>query len=151
MVMFVSINRNNMTEVQELVALISKAERGYTKLLNRSFQQAGHNLSREQFELLRILWEEDHVNQQTISRRLQKDKYNVTKLLNTLQKRGYVQRTMDNRDRRNNFVILTPEGSEARKALERIEADLHSDLIFAINPQELKNGNWLLRKFADVL
>ena len=77
-----------MTEVSELVALLSKAERGYTKVLNRSFQNAGYDLSREQYELLEVLWERDHVNQQNISKRLQKDKYNVTKLLNTLQKRG---------------------------------------------------------------
>lgn len=34
-----------MTEVSELVALLSKAERGYTKVLNRSFQNAGYDLS----------------------------------------------------------------------------------------------------------
>ena len=96
-----------MTEVSELVALLSKAERGYTKVLNRSFQNAGYDLSREQYELLEVLWEQDHVNQQNISKRLQKDKYNVTKLLNTLQKRGYVQRKMDKDDKRSNFVVLT--------------------------------------------
>ena len=56
-----------MTEVSELVALLSKAERGYTKVLNRSFQNAGYDLSREQYELLEVLWERDHVNQQNIS------------------------------------------------------------------------------------
>ena len=57
-----------MTEVSELVALLSKAERGYTKVLNRSFQNAGYDLSREQYELLEVLWEQDHVNQQNISK-----------------------------------------------------------------------------------
>ena len=56
-----------MTEVSELVALLSKAERGYTKVLNRSFQNAGYDLSREQYELLEVLWERDHVNQQNLS------------------------------------------------------------------------------------
>ena len=73
-----------MNDVRELVSYLSRAERGYTKVLNRAFQKAGYDLSREQFELLQVLWEEDNVNQQTISKRLQKDKYNVTKLLNTL-------------------------------------------------------------------
>ena len=106
-----------MTEVSELVALLSKAERGYTKVLNRSFQNAGYDLSREQYELLEVLWEQDHVNQQNISKRLQKDKYNVTKLLNTLQKRGYVQRKMDKEDKRSNFVVLTEKGVESRREL----------------------------------
>ena len=79
-----------MDDVRELVSYLSKAERGYTKTLNREFLKAGFDLSREQYELLQVLWAEDHVNQQTISKRLQKDKYNVTKLLNTLTKRGFV-------------------------------------------------------------
>ena len=96
-----------MDDVRELVSYLSKAERGYTKTLNREFLKAGFDLSREQYELLQVLWAEDHVNQQTISKRLQKDKYNVTKLLNTLTKRGFVQRKMCQEDKRNNFVVLT--------------------------------------------
>ena len=119
-----------MTEVSELVALLSKAERGYTKVLNRSFQNAGYDLSREQYELLEVLWEQDHVNQQNISKRLQKDKYNVTKLLNTLQKRGYVQRKMDKEDKRSNFVVLTEKGVESRHTLRQIVEQVHTDISF---------------------
>ena len=134
-----------MTEVSELVALLSKAERGYTKVLNRSFQNAGYDLSREQYELLEVLWEQDHVNQQNISKRLQKDKYNVTKLLNTLQKRGYVQRKMDKEDKRSNFVVLT-EGVESRHALCQIVEQVHTDISFTLSPQELKSAIWVLKK-----
>jgi len=36
-----------MNDIRELVVYLSKAERGYTKTLNRAFQQAGYDLSRE--------------------------------------------------------------------------------------------------------
>lgn len=140
-----------MNDVRELVSYLSKAERGYTKILNRAFQKAGYDLSREQFELLQVLWEEDNVNQQTISKRLQKDKYNVTKLLNTLTKRGFVQRKMSQEDRRNNFVVLTEKGQEARKALMRVEEQVHSDLTFTVAPQEIKSCVWVLRKLTDMM
>lgn len=138
-----------MNEVRELMAYLSKAERGYTKILNRAFLKAGYDVSREQFELLQVLWEEDHVNQQTISKRLQKDKYNVTKLLNTLTKRGYVQRKMCKEDRRNNFVVLTEKGIEVKKALTGIEEQLHVDLTLTIAPQEVKSCVWVLKKLTD--
>lgn len=140
-----------MNDVRELVSYLSKSERGYTKILNRAFQNAGYDLSREQFELLQVLWEEDHVNQQTISKRLQKDKYNVTKLLNTLTKRGFVQRKMSQEDRRNNFVVLTEKGIEARKALTRLEEQVHTDLTFTVAPQEIKSCVWVLRKLTDLM
>lgn len=128
-----------MNDIRELVVYLSKAERGYTKTLNRAFQQAGYDLSREQFELLQVLWEGDHINQQAISRKLQKDKYNVTKLLNTLTKRGFVQRTMSQEDRRNNFVILTEKGMQVQKALLQIEEQVHTDLTFTLTPSEIKS------------
>lgn len=135
-----------MTEVSELVSLLSKAERGYTKVLNRSFQNAGYDLSREQYELLEVLWERDHVNQQNISKRLQKDKYNVTKLLNTLQKRGYVQRKIDKEDKRSNFVVLTEKGGDSRHVLRQIVEQVHTDISFTLSPQELKSAIWVLNK-----
>ena len=135
-----------MTEVSELLAILSKAERGYTKVLNRSFLNAGYDLSREQYELLEVLWEQDHVNQQNISKRLQKDKYNVTKLLNTLQKRGFVQRKMNKEDKRNNFVVLTEKGVDAQLPLRRIVEQVHMDISFTLSSQELKSAIWVLKK-----
>ena len=135
-----------MTELSELVALLSKAERGYTKMLNRSFQNAGYDISREQYELLQVLWAKDNVNQQTISKQLQKDKYNVTKLFNTLPKRGYVQRKMCKEDKRNNFVVLTEKGIDSRHALEQIEEQVHTDMSFTLSSQELKSAIWVLKK-----
>lgn len=140
-----------MDDVRELVSYLSKAERGYTKTLNRAFLKSGYDLSREQYELLQVLWTEDHVNQQTISKRLQKDKYNVTKLLNTLTKRGFVQRKMCQEDKRNNFVVLTEKGIEAKKALTGIEEQVHTDLTFTIASQEIKSCMWVLKKWTDMM
>ena len=140
-----------MDDVRELVSYLSKAERGYTKTLNREFLKAGFDLSREQYELLQVLWAEDHVNQQTISKRLQKDKYNVTKLLNTLTKRGFVQRKMGQEEKRNNFVVLTEKGIEAKKVLTNIEEQVHADLTFTIAPQEIKSCVWVLKKLTDMM
>ena len=131
-----------MDDVRELVSYLSKAERGYTKTLNREFLKAGFDLSREQYELLQVLWAEDHVNQQTISK---------TKLLNTLTKRGFVQRKMCQEDKRNNFVVLTEKGIEAKKVLTNIEEQVHADLTFTIAPQEIKSCVWVLKKLTDMM
>ena len=140
-----------MEDVRELVTYLSRAERGYTKLLNRAFIKAGYDLSREQYELLRVLWVEDHVNQQTISLRLQKDKYNVTKLLNTLTKRGFVERKMCQEDKRNNFVVLTDKGVQVQQTLNKIEEQIHLDLTFAIASEEIKSVVWVLKKLTDMM
>ena len=135
-----------MTDVSELLTLISQVERGYSKLLNRRFLDAGFNLSREQYELLQVLWRQDGVNQQHIAKALHKDKYNVTKLLNVLQKRGYVQRKTDKEDKRNNVVALTDLGREARETLEGVVGQTQTDISFTLSAEELKSVVWSLRK-----
>lgn len=140
-----------MEDVREFVTYLSQAERGYTKLLNRAFFKAGYDLSREQYELLKVLWEEPHVNQQTISQRWQKDKYNVTKLLDTLTKRGFVQRNVCQEDKRNNFVVLADKGVQVQYALNEIEEQIHLDLTFFIAPEESKSGVWVLKKLTDMM
>ena len=135
-----------MTDVSELLTLISQVERGYSKLLNRRFLDAGFNLSREQYELLQVLWRQDGVNQQHIAKALHKDKYNVTKLLNVLQKRGYVQRKTDKEDKRNNVVALTDLGREARVTLEGVVGQTQTDISFTLSAEELKSVVWSLRK-----
>ena len=97
------------------------------------------------------MWVEDHVNQQTISLRLQKDKYNVTKLLNTLTKRGFVERKMCQEDKRNNFVVLTDKGVQVQQTLNKIEEQIHLDLTFAIASEEIKSGVWVLKKLTDMM
>ena len=42
-----------MDDVRELVSYLSKAERGYTKTLNREFLKAGFDLSREHMNYYR--------------------------------------------------------------------------------------------------
>lgn len=135
-----------MTDVSELLTLISQVERGYSKLLNRRFLDAGFNLSREQYELLQVLWRQENVNQQHIAKALHKDKYNVTKLLNVLQKRGYVQRKTDKEDKRNNVVALTDLGREARVTLEGVVGQTQTDISFTLSAEELKSVVWSLRK-----
>lgn len=135
-----------MTDVRELLNLLTLVERNYTRLLNRGFQNAGFNLSREQYELLQVLWEKENVNQQFIARSLNKDKYNVTKLLNTLQKRGFIQRKAGKEDKRNNFIVLTDKGRESEAALSRVEEQVHTEISFMLSTQEIKSMVWMLKK-----
>lgn len=139
-----------MTELTKFLTLVSKLERGYTKMLNRRFLQAGFNLRREQYELLQVLWEEDSVNQQTIAKRLQKDKDNVTKLLNVLEKRGYARRTVGD-DRRNNQVVLSGKGIGSRTTLQAIERQCHIDLLFTLSAHDIKTCTWILQRLTDTL
>ena len=139
-----------MNELMNLLALAGKIDREYTRVLNRRFARAGFQVRREQYELLRVLWEADNVNQQSIADKLEKGKYNVTKLLNELQKRGFARREAGE-DRRYNRVVLTGKGVEAQAPLVAIEEEMLLDLSFTLSSAEMKGGAWMLRKLKEAL
>ena len=71
--------------------------------------------------------------------------------MNTLTKRGFVQRKMCQEDKRINYVVLTEKGMEAKKALMNIEEQVHADLSFTMASQEIKSCIWVLKKWTDMM
>jgi len=83
--------------------------------LNIEFSNAGLDITSEMYSVLRCLWEQDGINQQTISEKSFKEKANLTKLLDNLQKREYVFREVDKIDKRNKRIFLTEQGKAIKK------------------------------------
>ena len=68
-----------------------------------------HNidLTPEQFLLLDLLWNKGPLSQQELADQLLKDKNSVTKLVDALERKGFVARRQNPNDRRSNTIILT--------------------------------------------
>jgi len=60
--------------------------------------------------LIDLLWDEGPLTQQEIAIQMQKDKNSITKLIDGLQRKGYVVRKIDSDDRRKNMVHVTAMG-----------------------------------------
>lgn len=82
--------------------------------LDRSFQANGFNLTSEQFGVLSKLWEGDGMHQAELSEKVSKDKHNVTRILNLLERNGFVQRVRDTKDRRLCKIHLTEQGRSVK-------------------------------------
>lgn len=73
----------------------------------------------------------------------------VSRNLRTLEKKGFIDRTVDRNDRRNTFVIITPEGErEYRKTMKEIDAFAES--VFAqMGENSAKQMNAYFRQLLD--
>ena len=98
-------------------------------------------LTPEQFMLIDLLWNQGPLSQQELADQLQKDKNSVTKLVDAIERKGFVVRQQNPNDRRSNTIILTDKAFTLRddaktkgisilnKMLEGIpENELHSFL-----------------------
>lgn len=92
----------------------------YTRMrmgLRRVFLAAGHDVTPEQWAVLYRLFETQGLTQCGLGERTVKDKTTITRILDRLEKKGWVSRQRDRQDRRTQRIFLTDQGETLVKAL----------------------------------
>jgi len=108
---------NNQFKKGELYSFITgKASTAIARRLQKKFNQAGLNLTIEQWSVLYHLWKEDGISQQELCNSTFRDKPSITRLVDNLEKLKLVKRTASKNDRRMNMILLT---EDARKLQEQ--------------------------------
>jgi DNA-binding MarR family transcriptional regulator len=108
---------NNQFKKGELYSFITgKASIAIARRLQKKFNQAGLNLTIEQWSVLYHLWKEDGISQQELWNSTFRDKPSITRLVDNLEKLNLVKRSPSKNDRRMNMILLT---EEARKLQEQ--------------------------------
>ncbi len=87
--------------------LVGRTSRAFIKRLSKKFQDAGFDISYEQWAILIHLYRQDGRTQQELGRLAVKDKAAITRLLNLLEKKNIVLRVPDRNDRRSKLIYLT--------------------------------------------
>ncbi len=94
--------------------------------LSRHMKERNLPITPDQFRVLTHLWQFEGCSQQDLANSTFRDRANVTRIIDILEREGIVRRTVHETDRRIFKILLTPKG----RALE-IEATLCGQL--AIN------------------
>lgn len=86
--------------------------------LRQAFQDAGYDLTPEQWAVLLRLREQEGLNQSQLGEKTFKDRHNITRILKQLDKRGYIEKRHDKKDKRAFHVYLAPAGRNILKELK---------------------------------
>ena len=106
----------------------------------------GIQITPEQMTVLSLLWKKDNVSQQELCNATFKDKPNMTRLIDSLETKGYVVRISDKRDRRNNLINLTAKGREIEEKAFNVANQTLRKALSNATIEELKDGQNLLKK-----
>jgi DNA-binding MarR family transcriptional regulator len=109
-----------------------------TRFLNQQFKNAGLNITREQWTVLAVLWHQDGIAQQKIADETDRDKPSTTRLLDNLEKMGYIERKADTADRRINSIFLTPLGRDSEQKIMEVVNDTFDKITSGIKESALK-------------
>jgi DNA-binding MarR family transcriptional regulator len=85
--------------------------------LQRCFKENGYDITAEQWGIIRHLGEEDGLSQREIGEKASKDKPNITRMLDALEKKHLIFRQPDPRDRRKYCIYLTKAGKQLQERL----------------------------------
>ena len=103
-------------------------------------------LTPEQFMLIDLLWNQGEMTQQQLADQLQKDKNSVTKLVDAIEKKGFVVRKQNPHDRRANTLVLTEKANELKPGAKQKGISILDQILEGISEEELRSFLSTLRK-----
>jgi DNA-binding MarR family transcriptional regulator len=118
--------------------LSGRPQSQFNRALLNNFRKNKIALTKEQWTILGVLWQNDGCSQQTLADKTYRDKPSITRLIDNLEKENLVERRPDANDRRLNLIFLTPKGLEIEKEVIEIVNQTINDAIKGIKTQDLK-------------
>ena len=109
------------------------------RAFSRSLQAkiAAHGVSMGQWFFLRALWDEDGLTQRELSQRVGMMEPTTVTALNSMERRGLVERVRNPYDRRKVNIYLTPKGRGLREVLLPCAAEVSDLATRGVDPADL--------------
>jgi DNA-binding MarR family transcriptional regulator len=96
----------------------------------------GLGLYRGQPSVLQALWEQEGLMHTDLARRLQVQPATITKMLQRMEKTGFVERRPDPNDQRVSRVYLTAAGHAVRADVQQVWRQLEEEAFAGFTPEE---------------
>ena len=140
-----------MMLIKEIAFYVNILNSRIKKCFFDRLQENGINITPEQYLVMDILWDKQSLSQQNIADVIQKDKNSVTKIIDSLEKKNFVSRVVDKKDRRINRIELTKEGEALEKNTTEVAIKFMNDTIAGIDNQDLNTFVDVMRKLKGNL
>ena len=96
-------------------------------------------LTPEQFMLIDLLWNQGAMSQQQLADQMHKDKNSVTKLIDAIERKGFVVRQQNVHDRRSNTIVLTEKANTLKPGAKQKGISILDQMLEGISEEELKS------------
>lgn len=111
-------------DIDTLGYYLDRALNVMIKLLNKTFSEKDIDLQHAQYTVLKVLWCCEGISQSRLSKLLGKDPAAISRALNYLESKGYIERRVTNG--KTNGIFLTEYANSCKNRIESV-ADLVTD------------------------
>ena len=109
------------------------------------------NLYRGQPRLLHLLWKKDGRTQKELGNKLHSKPATVAKMVQRMQKSGFVEKRKDEEDKRISRVYLTDKGKDIKSEVDEMEQEIEKKILKGFNTEEKVLLRRFLRQIKDNL
>ena len=143
---------NNQFKKGELYSFITgKASTAIARRLQKKLNQAGVNLTIEQWSVLYQLWKEDGKSQQELCTATFRDKPSITRLVDNLEKLNLVKRVASSSDRRINLIYLTRQAQKLQEQTMELAEETLNEALSDVPVEHVNLCKEVLQKVYDNL
>ena len=129
---------NNHFKKGELYSFVTgKASTAIARRLQKKFNNAGLNITIEQWSVLYHLWKEDGRSQQQLCNATFRDKPSITRLVDNLEKLNLVKRVASENDRRINLIYLTRNAQKLEEETMQIADETLNEALKSVSPDKI--------------
>jgi DNA-binding MarR family transcriptional regulator len=114
-------------------------------------REKGLDITPEQWAVMYFAWEIPGISQTELARRSLKDKPNVTRILDVLVKKQFVERRADPADRRASCIFLTGQGEAILPQILEAAMESNRDAVTDMDPTQEQQLVWLLNQIIETL
>ena len=131
--------------------IIGRTLRIFRNSLQRNFEEAGFNLTLEQWLILILLKLHDGRTQHELCLAAHKDKTTMTRLIDSLEKKGMIKRIRDKSDRRNNHIFITKSGLTCESVLTPVAILINDKSLKGFKKDEIRDLTNMLNRIIGNL
>lgn len=137
------LEKNSLSNTVVSTAILIKV------LTLRCFKKYGFEITPEQFIILDTIAKNEKIYQRQIGELIGKDRANVNRLINILEKQGLLERSIDSNGRQINRIKITQKGRELRDRIYPIITKIRASYLNNIDYEELLKCHQILNKIKE--
>ncbi|HPG08599.1 MAG TPA: MarR family transcriptional regulator [Saprospiraceae bacterium] len=134
---------------QTVFYAIEKAIKVYRQFAQRRITSRGIDITVDQLLILRAIQDHEEITQKQIADMVFKDYASITRIIDLLVKKEYLQRKMHPVDRRRFDLTITTDGNQVLAQLDETVASYRKDALRGISKSEVDSLQKLLQKITD--
>ncbi|MCY1491368.1 Transcriptional regulator SlyA [compost metagenome] len=128
---------------------MDKAIRTYRIFAQKRLRNNGYKITIDQWLIIKAILENPGISQQEIGEKVFKDNASVTRIIELLVKSEYLEREVNQNDRRKSNLKVTVEGKRIIEKVHDLVLENRKTALAGILPEELEILNKTLKKIIS--